>query len=77
MRWSSKARSSSECQIRCRFLDERLPELRVATSIARSWGEQGRRADARVLLTPVYGWFTEGFGTAGLKDAAKLPCELT
>ncbi len=35
-------------------------ELRAATSLARLWGEQGRRAEARDLLAPVYGWFTEG-----------------
>ena len=44
-------------------------ELRAATSLARLWGEQGRRAEARDLLTPVHGWFTEGFDTADLKDA--------
>ena len=51
-------------------------ELRTATSVARLWGEQGRRAEARELLTPVYGWFTEGFDTTDLKDAAKLFSEL-
>jgi len=51
-------------------------ELRAATSLARLWGEQGRRAEARELLAPVYGWFTEGFNTADLKDAAKLLAEL-
>jgi tetratricopeptide (TPR) repeat protein len=47
-------------------------ELRAATSLARLWGEQGRRAEARELLAPVYGWFTEGFDTADLKDAKVL-----
>ena len=47
-------------------------ELRAASSLARLWGEQGRRAEARDLLAPVYGWFTEGFDTAALKDAAAL-----
>ena len=42
-------------------------ELRAATSLARLWGEQGRRAEARDLLAPVYDWFTEGFDTAYLK----------
>ena len=51
-------------------------ELRAATSLARLWGEQGRRAAARDLLAPVYGWFTEGFDTADLKDAATLLSEL-
>ena len=41
------------------------------------WGEQGRRAEARDLLTPVYGWFTEGFDTGDLKDAKVLLDELT
>ena len=51
-------------------------ELRAATSLARLWGEQGRQAEAHDLLAPVYGWFTEGFDTADLKDAAKLLAEL-
>ena len=51
-------------------------ELRVATSLARLWGEQGRRAEARDLLAPVYAWFTEGFNTADLKGAKTLLDEL-
>ena len=51
-------------------------ELRAATSLARLWGEQGRRAEARDLLAPVYGWFTEGFDTADLKEAKSLLDEL-
>ena len=51
-------------------------ELRAATSLARLWGEQGRRGEARDLLAPLYGWFTEGFDTADLKDTAKLLSEL-
>ena len=47
-------------------------ELRAATSLARLWGEQGRRAEAHDLLTPVYGWFTEGFNTQDLKVAKAL-----
>ena len=47
-------------------------ELRAATSLARLWREQGRRADAHELLAPIYGWFTEGFDTPDLKDAKKL-----
>jgi len=41
-------------------------------SIAQLWGEQGRRTEARELLAPVYGWFTEGFDTADLKSAKAL-----
>jgi predicted ATPase len=51
--------------------------LRAATSLARLRDKQGRRADARGLLAPVYGWFTEGFDTADLKDAKALLDELT
>ena len=51
-------------------------ELRAATSLARLWAEQGRRAEAHELLAPVYGWFTEGFGTADLKEAKALLAEL-
>jgi predicted ATPase/class 3 adenylate cyclase len=51
-------------------------ELRAATSLARLWGEQGRRAEARELLAPVYGWFTEGFDTSDLKEAKALLGEL-
>jgi len=47
-------------------------ELRAATSMARLWGEQGRRAAAYDLLAPVYGWFTEGFYTPDLKEAKTL-----
>jgi tetratricopeptide (TPR) repeat protein len=52
-------------------------ELRVATSLGRLWGDQDRRAEARELLAPIYGWFTEGFDTAGLRDAKVLLDELT
>jgi predicted ATPase/class 3 adenylate cyclase len=54
----------------------KLWELRAATSLARLWAEQGKRAQARDLLAPVYGWFTEGFDTQDLKDAKGLLDEL-
>jgi predicted ATPase len=57
--------------------EAKLWELRAATSLARLWGEQGRRGEARDLLAPLYGWFTEGFDTADLKDAKRLLDELT
>jgi class 3 adenylate cyclase/predicted ATPase len=47
-------------------------ELRAATSLARLWGEQGRRAEANDVLVPVYGWFTQGFDTADLIEAKAL-----
>ena len=47
-------------------------ELRAATSLARLWQQQGKRAEAHKLLAPVYGWFTEGFDTADLQEAQAL-----
>jgi predicted ATPase len=52
-------------------------ELRAATSLARLWQGHGRCAEARNLLAPVYGWFTEGFDTADLKDVRALLEELS
>jgi len=51
-------------------------ELRAATSLAWLWAEEGRRAEARALLAPVDGWFTEGFDTPDLKEARALLDEL-
>ena len=51
-------------------------ELRAAASLARLWRDQGKSAQAHDLLAPVYGWFTEGFDTADLKDAKALLDEL-
>ena len=50
----------------------KLWELRAAASLARLRRDQGRRAEARDLLAPVYGWFTEGFDTPDLKEAKAL-----
>jgi predicted ATPase len=51
-------------------------ELRAAMSMARLWRDQGKRDEARELLAPVYGWFTEGFDTPDLKQAKALLDEL-
>jgi predicted ATPase len=51
-------------------------ELRAATSLARLWQRQGKRAEAHALLAPIYGWFTEGFDTADLQEASVLLAEL-
>ena len=51
-------------------------ELRAATSMARLWRDQGKHTEARELLAPVYGWFTEGFDTLDLKEAKALLEEL-
>jgi predicted ATPase len=52
--------------------EAKLWELRAAVSLARLLRDQGRRAEARDLLAPVYGWFTEGFDTPDLKEARTL-----
>jgi predicted ATPase len=52
-------------------------ELRAATSLSRLWQQQGKRDAARQLLAPIYGWFTEGFDTADLREARTLLEELT
>ena len=51
-------------------------ELRASMSLARLWRDQGKRQQARELLAPVYGWFTEGFETRDLKEAKALLGEL-
>jgi predicted ATPase len=51
-------------------------ELRASMSMARLWRDQGKREEARELLAPVYGWFTEGFDTLDLKEAKALLDEL-
>jgi TolB-like protein/Flp pilus assembly protein TadD len=52
------------------------PELRAMMSLARLWQQQGKIAEARQMLAEIYGWFTEGFDTADLKDAKALLDEL-
>jgi predicted ATPase len=47
-------------------------ELRAAMSLARLWQRQDKRDEARELLAPIYGWFTEGFDTADLQEAKTL-----
>jgi predicted ATPase len=51
-------------------------ELRAAMSLSRLWQQQGKRAEARELLAPIYGWFTEGFDTADLQEAQALLADL-
>jgi class 3 adenylate cyclase/predicted ATPase len=52
-------------------------ELRAAMGLARLWQHQGKRAEARALLAPIYGWFTEGFDTVDLQEAKVLLEELS
>jgi predicted ATPase len=56
--------------------EAKLWELRAAASLPRLRRDQGRHAEARDLLAPVYGWFTEGFDTQDLKGAKELLGEL-
>jgi Flp pilus assembly protein TadD len=50
----------------------RMWDLRATTSLAPLLAKQGRRAEARTMLAEIYGWFTEGFDLADLKDAKAL-----
>jgi predicted ATPase len=52
-------------------------ELRASMSLARLWRDQGKVQQARELLAPVYGWFTEGFDTRDLKEAKGLLDQLS
>ena len=52
-------------------------ELRAAMSLSRLWQRQGKRDEARKLLAEIYGWFTEGFETADLREARTLLEELS
>ena len=56
--------------------EAKIWELRAAVSLARLRRDQGRSAEARDLLAPIYGWFTEGFETPDLKEAKALLEEL-
>jgi predicted ATPase len=51
-------------------------ELRAAMSLSRLWQQQGKRVEARALLAPIYGWFTEGLDTTDLQEARALLEEL-
>jgi predicted ATPase len=57
--------------------DAKCFELKGAMTMARLWRDQGKRDEARDLLAPVYGWFTEGFDTRDLKEAKVLLDELS
>jgi predicted ATPase len=54
----------------------KLFQLRASVSLAQLWCDDGKRGDARGLLAPIYGWFTEGFDAPDLKDAKALLDEL-
>ncbi len=60
-----------------RTQDAKSWEIRAATRLARLWHSQGKTTEARDLLAPIYGWFTEGFDIADLKEANALLEELS
>ncbi|HEV2170265.1 MAG TPA: tetratricopeptide repeat protein [Candidatus Binatus sp.] len=59
-----------------RTMNAKTPELEITMSLAQLLDKQGRRDEARTILADIYGWFTEGFDTADLKDAKALLDEL-
>jgi predicted ATPase len=69
-------RSYHRALVVARHQSAKVFELRASTSLARLWRDQGKRTEARDLLAPIYGWFTEGFDTLDLKDAKALLDEL-
>jgi predicted ATPase len=70
---TAKAQTYFECALQiARQQKAKSWELRAATSLARLWRDQGKAQQARELLAPVYGWFTEGFDTRDLKEAKTL-----
>jgi len=70
---ATEAQTHFECALAvARQQQAKSWELRAAMSLARLWRDQGRMHQARELLAPVYGWFTEGFDTRDLKDAKEL-----
>ena len=74
---AAKAETYFECALAiARQQQAKSWELRAAMSLARLWRNQGKVQQARELLAPVYGWFTEGFDTRDLKEAKALLVEL-
>jgi len=67
-----KQKDISSAHLRSREQQAKSWELRAAMSLARLWRDQGKVQQARELLAPVYGWFTEGFDTRDLKEAKAL-----
>jgi predicted ATPase len=73
---SAAERSYHQALTAAKLQSAKLPELQASISLARLWCKQQRRGDARDLLTPIYGWFTEGFDAVDLKEAKALLEEL-
>ena len=73
---ASKRKAISSALAVARQQQAKSWELRAAMSLARLWRDQGKVQQARELLAPVYGWFTEGFDRLDLKEAKALLSEL-
>ena len=69
---SAAERSYHQALTVAKLQSAKLFELRASTSLARLWSKQDRRGEALDLLTPIYGWFTEGFDAPDLKEAKAL-----
>ena len=74
--WEAEESLQRALEISARRQQAKSLELRAAMSLAHLWQQQGKREEARALLAPVYGWFTEGFDTADLQEAKVLLDEL-
>ena len=73
---SAAERSYHQAIAVAKLQSAKLFELRASVSLARLWCKQDRRGEARDLLAPIYGWFTEGFDAPDLKEAKALLDEL-
>jgi predicted ATPase len=65
-----------EAIVLAQSMDAKAWELRAVMSLSRLWQRQGKKEEARTMLAETYGWFTEGFETADLKEAKSLLEEL-
>jgi predicted ATPase len=74
--WAAAEQSYRQALAIAQRQSAKLFELRAATGLAKLWRGQGKRDEARNLLAPVYGWFTEGFDTLDLIEARALLDEL-
>jgi predicted ATPase len=79
-KWQKLA-EAEECFLKAievaRRQQAKIWELRATVSLARLWQQQGKQHAARTTLSEIYGWFTEGFDTADLKEAKALLEEVT
>lgn len=77
MREHAAAENSYRCALEvAQQQSARFWEMRAALDLARLWRHEGKRTDARNLLSPIFGWFAEGLDTRDLKEAKALLDEL-